>query len=108
MDWLDLLTHLINFVAPAAGVGLLVASVGALRRRGAGPRGWTWPVQATVNILMGTLALGAGLWGFGRDGKMLSYAALVLAVGLAQWWGGRPRKGAGTGSRQSPRKAARA
>ncbi|MFM8610634.1 MAG: hypothetical protein ACKOCJ_09245 [Burkholderiaceae bacterium] len=103
MDWLDLLTHLVNFVAPAAGVGLLVASVGALRRRGAGAAGWAWPVQATVNTVMGALALGAGLWGFGRDGKMLSYAALVLAVALAQWWGSRPRKGA----RQSPRGGAR-
>jgi hypothetical protein len=33
----------------------------------------------------GLAALAAGLWYFGRDGKMAAYAALVLAVASAQW-----------------------
>ncbi|MFM2210042.1 MAG: hypothetical protein RIQ96_1685 [Pseudomonadota bacterium] len=92
MDAWDLIVHLANFLAPAVGVGVLVASVGALRRsRTGGKAGWSWPVQCAVNGLLGSAALAGGLWLFGRDGKMLSYAALVLAVALAQWWGERPR-----------------
>jgi hypothetical protein len=31
------------------------------------------------------LVLLAGLWFFGRDGKMLTYAALVVASATVQW-----------------------
>jgi hypothetical protein len=27
-----------------------------------------------------------GLWFFGHDGKMATYAALVLACASSQWW----------------------
>jgi len=40
-----------------------------------------WGVQAAV----GAAVLLAGLWVFGRDGKMLTYAALVLAGASCQW-----------------------
>jgi hypothetical protein len=40
-----------------------------------------WLVQAGV----GTGVLVAGLVLFGRDGKMLSYAALVLTCASCQW-----------------------
>jgi hypothetical protein len=31
------------------------------------------------------MVLAAGLWVFGRDGKMATYAALVVVVGSTQW-----------------------
>jgi hypothetical protein len=33
--------------------------------------------------------LAAGLWHFGVDGKMATYAGLVAAVATAQWLGSR-------------------
>ena len=91
MDAWDLIIHWANFLVPAFAVGTLVACAGAVRRTHGSRGAWSWPVQAAVNALLGSAALALGLWFFGRDGKMLSYAGLVLAVALAQWWGGRPR-----------------
>ncbi|WP_302172521.1 hypothetical protein [uncultured Hydrogenophaga sp.] len=39
-----------------------------------------------VLLAVGVVVLLAGLLVFGRDGKMLTYAALVLAQGTAGWW----------------------
>jgi hypothetical protein len=41
------------------------------------------------------LVLGAGLWYFGVDGKMATYAGLAVAVASTQWvlcraWRGQP------------------
>jgi hypothetical protein len=33
--------------------------------------------------------LASGLWWFGRDGKMATYTALVIAVATCQWLSGR-------------------
>jgi hypothetical protein len=38
-----------------------------------------------VNLLVGSAVLLCGLWWFGRDGKMQTYAALALAVASSQW-----------------------
>ena len=84
MGFLDFFWHLLNFAAPAAGLAFVVALVGQLWRP-ATPwlaglvRRWA------VNALVGALVLLAGLWGLGRDGKMLTYGALVLAVASAHW-----------------------
>ena len=45
--------------------------------------------QAAINCVAGVLALGLGLWFFGNDGKMASYAAMVVAVATCQWFGAR-------------------
>jgi hypothetical protein len=45
--------------------------------------------QAAINVVAGSLALGLGLWFFGRDGKMASYAALLVVAATSQWIGGR-------------------
>nr|WP_315496561.1 hypothetical protein [uncultured Rhodoferax sp.] len=85
MGPLDLLNHLLNFVAPALALGAVLAYLApvfiknkALAR--------TRTAQAAINCVVGALALLAGLVFFGRDGKMLSYAALVLATASSQWW----------------------
>jgi len=84
MTSLDGFIHLLSFVAPAFAVALLVAVAGGwLVPRQSQSRSW-W-MQAAINFAAGLVALGAGLWYFGVDGKMASYAALILAVASSQW-----------------------
>lgn len=88
MGPIDLAIHLLSFAAPALGVALLVTlAAPLLLPRGPGRPSW-W-VSFALNFIAGLAALGAGLWFFGRDGKMMSYAALVLAVATVQWFAGR-------------------
>ncbi len=87
----DALWHLLNFVAPAVGVALFsVLLAKLLWRRELIGRPWgslfAWSAGA------GVLALIAGLFVFGRDGKMATYAALVGTSALALWWAGFMRR----------------
>jgi hypothetical protein len=79
--------HLAGFVAPAFFVGLAVA-LGARWVR-AGACALRWWQQAAINFTAGVAVLAAGLWHFGVDGKMATYAGLVAAVATAQWLGSR-------------------
>jgi hypothetical protein len=88
MGPLDLLNHLLNFVAPACTVGVLLAVAGPFftgNRRSAPAT----LAQAAINSVAGGLALGLGLWFFGRDAKMASYGAMVLSCASAQWFSQR-------------------
>ena len=88
MGPLDFLIHLSSFAAPAVAVALLVTLARPLvLPRGVERLGW-WASFA-INLVAGLAVLGAGLWYFGRDGKMATYAALVLAVATTQWLSGR-------------------
>ena len=87
MGPIDALWHLLNFFAPAVGVGVLTALMAKLlwRRslKSASPqRLMVWATAGSA------LALLAGLVVFGRDGKMLTYGAMVLACALSVWWAG--------------------
>ena len=84
MSFLGLLDHLLNFLAPALVVGLLVALAAHLMGRKTRPH-HSWLKQAAINCVACGLALLAGLWFFGHDGKMATYAAMVLACGISQW-----------------------
>ena len=84
MGPLDILNHLLNFVAPAAAVALLLVLAGGW----IGPKGR--PAMAAwrrfaVLFVVGVAVLAGGLGLVGRDGKMLTYAALVLGCASAQW-----------------------
>lgn len=83
MGPIDFLVHFANFLAPALflGLALPLAARGVLR---GSRRGRFW-LQAGLVALAAAAVLVAGLWGFGRDGKMATYAAMVLAAGSAQW-----------------------
>jgi hypothetical protein len=88
MSLLDLLNHLLNFIAPALVVGFLCALAGrAFGRRAAGAPAW-W-LQGAFNAAAGTVALLGGLVLLGRDGTVAAYAALVIASGTSQWIGSR-------------------
>jgi hypothetical protein len=91
MGPLDLALHLLSFFAPAVAVAALVAGASRVfMSRGSETMSW-WS-QAAINIVVGGLVLAAGLWVFGVDGKMLTYAALVLAIASSQWLSSRAWK----------------
>ncbi|MBC7215361.1 MAG: hypothetical protein H5U28_09160 [Burkholderiaceae bacterium] len=78
------LDHLLNFLAPAAGVALLlVAGTQVLIRKR--QSALSWRAQAAILFIVGAAVLVAGLVLLGRDGKMLIYGALVLACASCQW-----------------------
>lgn len=87
MSPLDALWHVLNFLFPAFGVAVLASVVAKLLwRRELTGVGWRrlilWAAAA------GAMALVGGLLVFGRDGKMATYATLVLATAAALWWVG--------------------
>jgi hypothetical protein len=84
VDFFAFLGHLFNFAAPALFLALLLALGGRLL----GPKGASalaWYAQAAINSVVGCAVLLAGLWWLGRDGRMLTYAALVLMCASCQW-----------------------
>jgi hypothetical protein len=84
MGPLDLLIHLLNFAAPALVVALLVASGAAVFLARPSSRG-SWLAWVAINSIAGLAVSAAGLWHFGVDGKMATYAALVVVVATSQW-----------------------
>ena len=85
MGAIELFYHLLNFIAPALAVaGLLAAVAPWFSKKRPSLRNFIGMIA--INSVAGTVVLAAGLWFFGRDGKMASYAALVLACASTQWW----------------------
>ena len=85
MGPLDAFNHLLNLFAPAATMALLLVLGGRLcLRQCHSPCAW-W-TQMALQLLLGSAVLAAGLALWGDDGKMFTYAALVLAGGSGQWW----------------------
>ncbi len=87
MGFLDAIFHLMNFILPALAMALLVPSLARML--------WfkklakvSWALMARRVALSGLAVLTAGLLILGRDGAMLTYAALVLSSALAVWWTG--------------------
>ena len=84
MGAIDAVWHLLNFFAPAAGVGAIVSSLAKLLwRRELKRAGWLrlagWATAACAAALV------AGLVVFGHDGKMATYAAMVVVCALTLW-----------------------
>jgi hypothetical protein len=88
MDFVDLLTHTANFVAPCIFVGFFMAMT-APRLFKTSPQRYTLLTRSLLNSLAALLAMTAGLWFFGNDGKMVSYLGMALASALSQLWLGR-------------------
>ena len=91
MGLIDFLWHLAGFLAPAAALALLVSLSARILLPGTAGAG-SWKTAVTIDFVAGVAALLAGLWLFGRDGTMLTYACLVLACGTSQWMLGRSWK----------------
>lgn len=85
MTFLALIGHLLNFIAPAIGGALLLWGMPRLWPKVRAGR-WTARQELLALCALGVAVLLAGLVVFGRDGRMLTYAALVLAQGSLVWW----------------------
>lgn len=81
----EILDHLLNFFAPALGVALLLAVISPFFMKKWSFAGAIWG-QVAINFIVGAGVLAGGVVFFGRDGKMLTYLVLVLAMATSQWW----------------------
>lgn len=91
MGPIDAFWHLLNLFAPAIGLGLIAPTLAKLLwRRALAAVAWRalaqWVAGAGVAVTL------AGLVLLGRDGRMATYAALVLATAAALWWRGFMRR----------------
>jgi hypothetical protein len=87
MGPLDALMHLGNLFLPAVALAALAAALAKLlwRRELASVSFKHLALPAALACAVGTLA---GLVVFGRDGKMATYAGMVLACAFTLWWRG--------------------
>ena len=80
--------HILNFIAPAAVVALLLVLLSCVfgrflvSKRPADQSIWA---QAAIIFIVNVAVLVAGLVFFGNDDKMATYAAMVLASSVCQW-----------------------
>lgn len=74
--------HLFNFVLPALAMAVCMPFVGRwLMHRAAVPL----RRRMAIHALAGTVVLVSGLWVHGHDGKMSTYAILVLVAATLEW-----------------------
>lgn len=88
MTALNFTNQLLNFMAPAAFVTLvMVLLVRAFSRffKSKKPMALSFWAQAAIVFVASLLILVAGLVIFGRDGKMATYAALAVGAATCQW-----------------------
>ncbi|WP_353236599.1 hypothetical protein [Diaphorobacter ruginosibacter] len=84
MSTLLAINHLLNFVAPAFAVALLmVAGSQVFDRKRARSQGWIKPFA--INFVICTTVLLCGLVVFGDDGKIWTYGALVVISATSQF-----------------------
>ena len=84
MGFFALLNHAINFVAPALWLAVCIPLLSHffMKKR---PVAHTLKAQVAIHFVVGVGALLLGLALFGRDGKMLTYLALVLSSTTSEW-----------------------
>lgn len=85
MNFFAFLAHVVGFIAPALVVGFVLWLAPQWSSKGRVAR-WSRAIDLTVLLAAGVFVLLAGLVFFGRDGKMATYAALVLVQGTLGWW----------------------
>ena len=88
MTALNLINQLLNFIAPAACVAVMVVLLGRLFSRflrSKRPLALSLPAQLAIVFVVSLLLLTAGLVLFGRDGKMATYALLAVGAASCQW-----------------------
>jgi multisubunit Na+/H+ antiporter MnhB subunit len=88
MNALDWFWVFANFLMPAWAMALALALLApVLMRQGRRPR---FVLNLLISGLLGTLVLVLGLVLTQNDGRMATYAALVLVQATVQWWLQRP------------------
>jgi Ni,Fe-hydrogenase I cytochrome b subunit len=87
--------HLLNLVAPAAVVALILVLLASFFGQFSGaknPVAQSIWARAAIIFIVNLVVLVAGLVLFGNDGRMATYAVLVLAAATCQWLLGKRRK----------------
>jgi hypothetical protein len=84
LNALDLFWHIANFMLPALGVGALSAALCKLFWRRSLAR-TSWFTLAWQASAAGLAVLVAGLVITGHDGRMITYAGLVVACAIVPW-----------------------
>ena len=84
MGAIDFLNHLLNWLAPAFWMAVLLPVLARLvmNRQRSFSRLWQ---QVAVNFALNVIVLGLGLWSFGHDGKMATYIGMSLVCASSQW-----------------------
>ena len=82
MTFAQLLFHLANFVLPALAMAVCMPMAG---RWVMGPAPMSWRQRMLVHAAVGTLVQVTGLLVQGQDGRMATYAALVLVAATLEW-----------------------
>lgn len=85
MGPVDVIWHVLNFFAPALGLGTLAAAGAKLLWRSElGSVSWRKLARDCILVCAAMLALGLLMWS--RDGRMATYAAMVVACAVMLWW----------------------
>jgi hypothetical protein len=84
MGFLDFLNHVLNFAAPAAWLAVVMTWAPLIFKQNR-PLRRSGRAMLAINFIVSLTALLLGLLAFGRDGKMASYIAMVLACATSQW-----------------------
>ena len=83
-----LIDHFLNFAAPAAALALLMVLSSRIFGRflvSKRPLAQSIWAQTAIIFTVNMIVLAAGLVIFGNDGKIATYAALVIASAVCQW-----------------------
>ncbi len=85
MGPLDFLNHLLNFLAPALWMAVLMHWFARLfmKKQAGALSAWA---QVAINFIVSGFTLVLGLWFFGHDGKMATYAGMAMLCASSQWW----------------------
>jgi hypothetical protein len=87
MGPLDFINHLLNLFVPALALAAVAAALAKLAwRHELAGQGW-WRLAAPAAAVNMAVTL-TGLAATGRDGKMVTYAAMVIATAALLWWRG--------------------
>jgi hypothetical protein len=87
LDPLAAAWHLLNFFAPAVGIGFFASALAKLFWRSA-LKGASWLRLWAFSSAGAALVLVAGLVVFAHDGRLTTYAAMTLATAVSLWWFG--------------------
>jgi hypothetical protein len=87
LEPLDALWHVLNFFAPALGIGILAPTMAKLFWR-AELRAIGWLRLVALALGVSALALIGGLLVLGQDGRTATYAAMIVATAVSLWWAG--------------------